>query len=374
MKKVMTKFLALSSMGLLMLSACKKDGTLVTSNGGKAGTLTASVTNLPLDKTKLADSSIVISFTFTKPNYGYSAAVTNTLQIDAAGDNWANPMSVTLGTKSYTQGYSTADFNNLLLKLNLTAGVSSQINVRVEHTISANVAPIYSNVLSLAVTPFNLASWVYVPGAYEGSTWPNPGPMEDSLYSATGNGIYTGIINFPAGDNQFLIVPKKTWDNKWATSAPGVNPTGTQVTYPVVYNGPNNFYAPVAPGNYQVTLDTKANTLSIVPVDYYSVIGDAAQGWGTDVDMKYINDGSMRWVVTTPLTVELPPNDGYKIRKDHAWGTSWGTVNPADGKSLTSASGNINIGSPVAGTFTISFWLNPADATGTTAFYTAVKQ
>jgi len=53
MKKVLTKFLAFSGVALLMLSACKKDGALVTSNGGKPGMLTASTTTLVLDKTKL---------------------------------------------------------------------------------------------------------------------------------------------------------------------------------------------------------------------------------------------------------------------------------------------------------------------------------
>src|SRR5580658_1607660 len=103
MKKKLTKFLAFSSIGLLMLSACKKNGVLVTSNGGKPGALTASVTTLPLDKTRLNDTTTVINFSFTAPSYGFAAAVTNTLQIDAAGDNWVNPTSVTLGTKVYSQ-------------------------------------------------------------------------------------------------------------------------------------------------------------------------------------------------------------------------------------------------------------------------------
>src|SRR5580658_477217 len=104
MKSVLTKFLALGSVALLMLSACKKElAPNVVSNGGKPGALTASVTTLPLDKTRLNDTTTVINFSFTAPSYGFAAAVTNTLQIDAAGDNWVNPTSVTLGTKVYSQ-------------------------------------------------------------------------------------------------------------------------------------------------------------------------------------------------------------------------------------------------------------------------------
>jgi starch-binding outer membrane protein SusE/F len=98
MKKTLTQFLALSSICLLMLSACKKDGTLVTSTGGTPGALTSTTSTLVLNKANNGDgTTAVITFNFTQPSYGFSAAVTNTLQIDAAGDNWANPTSVTLG-------------------------------------------------------------------------------------------------------------------------------------------------------------------------------------------------------------------------------------------------------------------------------------
>src|ERR1700678_398672 len=142
MKSVLTKFLALGSVALLMLSACKKElAPNVVSNGGKPGALTASVTTLPLDKPRLNDTTSVIIFSFTKANYGFSAAITNTLQIDPQGDNWVHPASATLGTGVYSQGYSTNVFNSLLLKLNLAGGVASQVNVRVQHVVSASVAP-----------------------------------------------------------------------------------------------------------------------------------------------------------------------------------------------------------------------------------------
>ncbi|MFI5162253.1 MAG: SusE domain-containing protein [Sphingobacteriales bacterium] len=369
MKKVLTKFLALGGASLLLLASCKKSDLIVKTNGGTPGALTANTTTPVLDKTKLDDTTKIISFTITKPAYGFSAAVTNTLQIDPAGDNWANPKSVTLGTNATTVGYSTSDFNALLLKLNLPAGTTSQVSVRVENSIGAGAKPIYSNVLSLTVKPFNLTSWLYVVGAFDG--WPSlPAKGTDSLISATGNGIYTGIINFPANANEFLILPQsKNYDNKYAsTQDPNAGPTST-----VAQNGPNNLSAPKTGGQYIVTFNANNNTISFAATDYYSVIGDAAQGWGTDIDMKYINDGSGTWVAITQLSVQAPPNDGYKIRKDHAWGTAYGTIATPDGKSLTSSSG-VNIGNAVAGTYTITFWLNPADNTGTTAFYSAVKQ
>jgi hypothetical protein len=376
MKRLLTNFLAISSGALLILSSCKKSDVQVTSDGGKAGTLTASSTTIVLDKTKVSDTSTAaVSFSSTAPVYSFKAAVTTTLQIDTIGDNWKNPTSYSLPVNNYNMSFSTPVFNSLLLKLNLPSGTASKVNVRLAFALSPTVVN-YSNVLSLTVTPFNLASWVYVPGAYEGSTWPNPGPLEDSLESATGNGIYTGIINFSAGNNQFLITPVKNWNNKWATTIGPV--TGTSVTYPVTYNGPNNFYAPAAAGYYIVTLNTNANTLTIVPADFYGIIGSATPGgWSNDTFMKYINDGSGNWVVSLPMTV-----GEYKFRQSGGWTNSWGPTT-----STTSAGGTITDSGPigdgnlqltVAGNYTFVLSGMGATPLGTTppvtTTYTATKQ
>jgi len=357
MKKVLTKFIALSSIGLFMLSACKKDGALVTSNGGKAGTLTASATTLPLDKSKVSDTTTIIHFSFTAPNYGFAAGVSNTLQIDAAGDNWANPTTVAFSNKVYSQGYSTGVFNNLVLKLNLPAGVASQVNARVAYSVSANVAPVYSNVVTLSVTPFNLTSWLYITGAF--ASWENPGPLEDSLISVTGNGVYTGIINFPAGsgNNQFLILPAKNWNNKYATSQSST-PTTT-----VTYNAGNNINAPAAAGYYIVTFNLNTGAITFTPADFYSIIGSAPPGtaWNNDVAMKFVNDGNNTWVATG-VTMSVGE---YKFREDDQWTWSWGPTATIGTITDTGATGDGNIQLTKAGTYTLSFVMPPTPS-GTT--------
>lgn len=352
MKKVLTKFLAISSVALLMLSSCKKSDTLVTTDGGKPGTLTASTTTLVLDRTKLTDTSAAIRFSFTAPQYTFSAAVTNTLQIDAAGDNWKNPTSVTLGNKVLTQGYSTTAFNALLLKMNLPAGTASAVNVRIQHALSPTEM-VYSNVVALTVTPFNLISFVYVTGAFSG--WVNPGAAEDSLVSPTGNGVYTGIINFNAtgsGANQFLVLPVKgSWTHKYATNDSST-PSST-----ITYDAPNNFNAPAANGQYLITFNLNTNTISFEKVDYYSLIGNdfTGQNWDTDNWMKYVNDGNGNWVLTIPMIA--PSGGGFKIRQDGAWSNSWG-LSSTPGVLTDASGGNITISA--AGTYTVTFNMAPS--------------
>jgi len=365
MKTVLTKFLAISSVALLMLASCKKNDALVVSNGGKAGALTASTTTPALIKAKVADTTTIITFNFTAPQYNFKAAVTNTLQFDVAGDNWKNPQLAALSLNVYSQSYNTSSFNALMLKLGITAGVPTQVNVRVQHSLSSTTA-VYSNVETLTVTAFNLISFLYVPGDYEG--WGNPGAQEDSLVSPTGNGIYTGIVDFTGyagstGTLQYKLVPVKgSWTNSYGTFDNGKTNTT------IVYNGTNdgNLWVPTA-AKYLITVNTNTNTISAVLADYYSLIGSTTPGsaWSTDTPLKYINDGTGTWSITgVAMTQGLAPNNGFKVRQDDAWSFSWGTLATPDGVTLTDNSG-VNIGVATAGNYNVTFVM-PATPFGTT--------
>lgn len=358
MKRVLINLLTLGSASLLMLASCKKSDVLVTTNGGTAGALSVSSNTPVLNKAKVSDTTSIITFSVTPPKYTYKAAVTNTLQIDAAGDNWKNPQSIALSTNVYTQSYSTAGLNSILLKMGLTTGVSAQVNVRVQNALSSTTA-VYSNVQTLTVTPFNLTSWLYVVGSFQG--W-NLAAV-DSLISPTGNGVYTGIINFPVGDPDFLILPQKTsYNNKYATTQPTGSTSST-----VTQNAANNFYSPAAGGEYIVTLNLTAGTISFTAANFYSVIGDAALGWnptGDDTEMKYVNDGNGNWVVTLPLA----STGSFKVRQNNDWTWSWGlpksgTAGYGVANTLNNTSNN-NITVATTGTYTVSFY-DPASPAST---------
>ncbi|RKR83555.1 SusE-like outer membrane protein [Mucilaginibacter gracilis] len=374
MKSFLNKLLAVSSLTLLVLSSsCKKDGTIVTATNGTGGTLTSSTNTLVLNSAKLTDVSTIITFNFTQASYGYQSAITNTLQIDAASDNWANPYTVALGTNVFTQAYNTPDFNAIMLKIGLKGGVAGQVNVRVKSAIGTNTF-VYTNIAALTITPFNLKSWLYTVGAFQG--WNINGT--DSLYSATSNNIYIGIANFTAGNNQFLVVPKKgSYDNKYATND-AINVTSSNVAQ----GGGNNFSAPTVAGQYLVTLNLNTNKITFALVDYYTIIGDAAQGWGTDVAMKYVNDGNSNWAVTLPLL----SSGSFKIREDVDWTYSWGIPKAnTDGYGIANTlnrTSNDNITITSSGSYAVTFnapitlytTTPPPAPASTTATYSVVKQ
>ncbi|WP_461449659.1 SusE domain-containing protein [Mucilaginibacter sp.] len=125
MKKLATRFLAFSSIGLLMMmSSCKKNDKMVTDAGTTSSTLSASSTTLVLDRTRVNDTTAAVTFTFTAPHYTFKSAGTNEIQVDVPGDNWKNAATYQITGNNLKQAFSTVVFDNLVLKLNLPAGAS----------------------------------------------------------------------------------------------------------------------------------------------------------------------------------------------------------------------------------------------------------
>ena len=354
MKKLLTGFLTLSSIGLLMMSSCKKNDKEVTDAGSQAGALSTNTTTLVLQPAMASDTSAVITFNFTAPKITFkTAALKDQLQVDVPGDNWKNATAIAVSNTATSQGFSTLVFDKLLINLKLPIGQPSKINVRLANGLSAESA-LYSNVLSLTVTPINLVSFVYVVGQFNGYSTSAP----DSLASATSNGIYTGIIDMPAGNNQFLILTAKNFDNKYATTlSPDVTPDSISYAVEYVTGGGNNLVAPSAGGYYKITLNTITNIITVVQTDSYSVIGSssppAGNGFTVDNDMKYVN-GDQAWELTTPM----PETGGFKIRQNHDWTFSWGTLATPDNMTLTDNNGG-NIPVNTVGTYKVTFTIAP---------------
>ena len=345
MKRVLTKFLAISGIALLMLASCKKDENKAVATGGKPGALQASATTVVLDKTDL--TSTAVTFNWTASDFGYKAAVTNVLQIDVTGDNFATPKEYPMGAKALVQAFTTMDFNALLLKLNLPTGVPSQVQARIKSSINATTTPVYSNVLGLTVTPFSLVSYVYVPGAYQG--W-HP-ETADSLESPVSNGVYNGIINFTGADLNFKVNSNRDWNH---TNYGLLNGAFSSA------GNAGNFLAP-ADGGILITFDLNNSTIVYTP--QWSIIGDATPGgWGSDTNMLYdkVHD---TWYITAKLVSD--GGQAVKFRFKNDWTINLG----GSGGTLTQNGANITVPNTGAAGAMYAITLNANNNT-----YTLVKQ
>lgn len=325
MKSKIFKSLAICSM-VISLWSCKKDETQTVSNITPAGTLTASATTLNLVQANAALPALTLSYPIATST-GYVVPITTTLQFGLKGTNFNPVREVVVTDKTYVPKIS--DVNSMILALGGKVNEAAQIEVRLKSGAAVNDIT-YSNVLTLSATPYLASAWVYAPGAYQG--W-NPATA-DSLISATSNGIYTGMIEFTPGNLEFKITPGKKWEGEYGESAPGKIATGAG----------GNLKSPDAMIR-QVTVDLNAGTYTVATPKEWSIIGDATVGgWGTDTDMKGVNDGKFNnYSIKTTLTV-----GALKFRFGHDWGTNLGGSIGA----LTNGGDNISITS--AGTYTIT--------------------
>ena len=333
MKSFIIKTVALGLMTVGLWS-CKKDETQLIATSGNGGTLTASATTVALDKSML--DAEVITLNWTAADFGYQAAISNTLQVAIKGDNFTTTKEFLLETNALTKTFNGLELNNLLLSLNLPFTAGTDIEMRVKSSISNAVTPVYSNVVGLNAKPFPLTAWVYVPGAYQG--WAPE--TADSLVSETGNSIYSGIIGFTPGNLAFKITTGKNWNVGYGSAGAGkISTTGGDIMAP-------------AAGAYEIVADLNVNTITFTPI-VYGLIGDAtAKGWDGDTEMTYTKG---QWSVTTTLSA-----GEFKFRKNRAWDVDYG------GAAGDAVKGGSNIKVATAGTYTVT--LNT-----TTLKYTIVK-
>ena len=352
MKTLFNKFLFVATLSS-MLWACKKEGQLVTVGTGTPAVITTSATSVVLTKPNLANVAVTVSV--APADFGFSAAVTNTLQIAKTGTNFASAKEVIMSTGAVSKSFTHLEMNNLLLSMGFAPEVAGSIDIRLKSTISSSVGPIYSNVKAVTATPFALVGILYMAGAHNGWTFAN-----DSVISPEGDGIHSAIIQFKQSKSMFKLSKTREWSNVYGSSSEAV--TSSLMVgpgdIPSALVGPD-LTSPYTYDNYKVTANT--NSLAIT-YDLFSwgLIGDATPGgWGDDTPMKY-NNTTKTWSLTVDLGAGF-----IKFRKNHNWGLSLGGSNG----TLTSDNGpNIPV---TAGNYTIVATIN--EAAYNTSTYTITK-
>lgn len=305
--KLRNSLSALLLMITVAFAACEKQENMAVANlsSAKAAGATLSASTIVLKKdTKDADA---LKITVNPADFGYQAGVKYVIQFDKKGNNFSGPKEFSLDANVFEKSFKGLDLNDIALALGIPAESLGSLEMRVRSEISSAIAPLYSAVQEIKITPFALISFVYVPGDYQG--W-NPSTA-DSLMSALGDGKYEGIINFaakPGGSLEFKITTKKAWDVAYGDAGGGKVSTTA---------GNNLKVATLYP--YLLKLNVNDNTFT-AERQSWGLIGDATPGgWDNDTDMSY-NNGTREWSVTLPLV----GGKKIKFRLNDDWGTNYG--------------------------------------------------
>lgn len=262
-----------------------------------------------------------ISFTYVQPDYGYTAAVNYYAQVSLT-DTWENPTDaaedaapvfVELDGSVNKAEYKAAA--NLLNRAIMQMGQYAEDAVPETLTLYVRMRAIlysgyecFSNSIQITVAPYYAMLtqaepelWYLIGDCIGDGSWISnaSGSIGVSLVpmslvpgyeydSSTGQGLLTYTGFFPGGKGFKLVKTPGAWDDQWGNSG------AAGIDNPVKNDDTSRNLQVSSDGYYTITLDTKANVLTIEPaaetpnVYHIQMQGDF-NGWAADVPMTAVN-------------------------------------------------------------------------------------
>lgn len=324
MKSMMSSLLMIIA-GSILFWSCEKDETQTTLKSGIVPALTASATTVVLEQENENDTAVV--FNWNAVDYGFKDALKYALQISKKGTGFASASTteIALTKADLGKAFKVSELNAELNKI-LTPGVVSEIELR----IKSDVGKIYSNVITMTVTPYKvLILYTYpqainIAGNFQG--W-SPGTAPQ-IVSIKNDGNYDAFIDFNDPAPEFKMVKGNDWPAGDFGDAGGGN----------LSNGGNNIKLTAGAGNYLLQANTNGMTWSSTKITSWGLIGDATPtGWDSDTDLVY--DAATK---TWKMTIDLLGGKQIKFRANDAWDINLGDTGN-DGKPELGVNDNIPI-------------------------------
>lgn len=230
-------------------------------------------------------SNNAITFNWNKSEYG-SNVINYALQMDVAGNNFANPQTVKLGT-NLTTSISVNDLNNYAIAAGIIGGTTKNLDFRIVSYLGTTYATpmVYSNVASIKVTTFTpVPPALYIVGDATDGGWNNPVPLPSQQFSRIDAVSYGIVVKLTAGKS-YLFLPKNgDWGHKYG----GASATGGALLTDNAVPG-SNTPAPATTGMYQIVVNFQTGAYTVtpytatIPSNLY-IVGDATDGgWSNPV-------------------------------------------------------------------------------------------
>lgn len=331
------KYLTLLLATALLWQSCSDDKLDPVVKLGAAPSISAPAANSAYVLEEANAANKFDDFAWSSADFGYQAAITYTVELDKAGNAFAEP--VTLGT---TTGGDLTDItvekiNSILLAKEVPVGVPSNFEIRVRAKVSNDVDELVSEPVTVSITPYETVV-VYpvlqVPGSYQG--W-DPANTATVITSLKSDGTYEGYIWVGDTDAKHKFTQGGSWDVNWGDDGLDgtLDPGGADIPLG-------------AAGMYRMNVDLNQLTYTDVMTNWGLIGSATSTGWDSDTDMTYDpNTGHLT------ITTDLVAGD-IKFRANDAWDINLGD-DDANGKLEY---GGANIAISEAGNYTIELILN----------------
>jgi len=318
-------------MGLILavgLFACKNEdaGPILTLNSPPAITVPTSGTSYILS----ADMQDAIFETFTWTGAGFSlknvAQTTYKLQMDLQGNDFASPVLLS-ATSDLNHEMTVGAMNGKLILMGVNPGEAATLELRIVANIEDKLDDIFSNVVTITVTPYSdvvTVKPIYMLGSATLAGWDNTAALEMTYVDG---GRYEIVTTLSPGAGQFIkfISSLGQWAPQWGTDASGTAENGALVYRPTESEpDPPAIPAPAIASQFKIIADTALLTYEVFEYGDIWLLGAATTvGWDNTLALPMTKVAEGRYTITTTLD---PAGQFWKIIDERgAWAPQWGT-------------------------------------------------
>lgn len=226
--------------------------------------------------TEEEETKALPAITWTAADFGFSAAVTYDVQIDEAGNNFGNPLSLGLTNGLALEGLTVGQLNNFLFAQGFPELQPLDMEIRLVAKVSDEVEVLISNPVPLTFTLYEVIiiyPQLHLPGDYQ--EW-DPSTDVHVIFSALSNKKYEGFNYFNLDDALFKFTDGPSWDVNWGDEEPDgkLDPQGIGNDIPI--GG--------AAGAYFLTCNLNSLAYTIAPA--FMAANGSATG-GEDILLEY---------------------------------------------------------------------------------------
>lgn len=279
----------------LFLISCNDDLEDTRFNTQDTLEITVSNNEIVLEE-QFFDNTITLNWS-TGTNQNTGAAITYTLQLDMASNDFSDPLATLLtevqSTYSYAMGYG--DLNQILLEHGLAPNQSYELSARITATVANESVPTQVANTTFTVTTFKpVSQQLFIVGDATPNGW-NIGSATELAASNTQRGVfvYEGVLT--PGNFKFAVSQDGCWCQDFYTRDATDD---TKLVYNEGGSGDDLQWTIDAEDNYRVTVDLLNLTIDIetyTPVDPDEppfptlwIVGDASEsGWNIDSPVAF---------------------------------------------------------------------------------------
>jgi hypothetical protein len=242
-------------------------------------------------------------FVWTSASFDQNVAINYEVQLDAVGNEFADPHSLGSVIGENQLSVSVETLNAAVIAEGGQAFTEGSFEVRVKASVNDTFEPLYSNVATILITPYvALDPELFLVGAPQGyyglNQWDNTTAMPMRYIGNGTTKVFEGYLKVNAGEGFKFIGEQGTWDNGNFGTVGGVQ-NGT------LENSGSSGDIKIAetngPGLYYVWVDIDNLQYKAVKMNW-GIIGSAtAGGWDNETPMTF-DFANNKYTLSTTLS------------------------------------------------------------------------